>query len=281
MNKLLGQRKKFNLNLSSSSSSSSEEESHQPIVLNRFNISLTICGDGSLVINSTEATTTTSELGEAETSDALCNSFEVPKVRKQRTNSQRSARTPFAVLRSNSDFVDETSDDEAFMNNSANFQKSPRPLRRSLRKRKTSSLKRRRGVQTVPEIEQEVEVPVVASEPRRTSVTALDTTLDDTLEGDFSIQWIENEYYSTTDAQSSESGCQLISEKSLIIANAETEDALTESDCNPTNEVFKMPFPVSYRPNLSKRKLVVESDEEYISTAFRGPVKRSCIRYYY
>lgn len=268
INKLLGQRKKFNLNISSSESSASEDDLQLAPrhVFNKFNISLVIQEDGSLLINSA-----TSE--HCDDTDALGSSFEAPKIRKQRTNSQRSNKSTRTPAITRTDQMDETSDDEAFMNNSANFQKSPRPLRRSLRKKKTSSLKRRQGVQAVPEMDI---VPVC--EPRRHSVSPLDTTVED--DADLQIEWIENEYYST-DAASSSSGCNVMSERSLIIANAETEDALSDfSDANPA-AVFKMPFPVSHRPNICKRKLVVESDEEYIAKTFRGPVKRNCIRYYY
>lgn len=275
MNKLLGQRKKFNLNLSSSSSSDDDQVT-KPVVLNRFNISLSVRDDGSLLINSTKAEDTTD----------INSSFELPKVRRQRSLSQRStssqrsnrARTPSTL--SSEYYVDQTSsDDEAFMNNEDNFIKSPRPLRRSLRKRKTSSLKRRPGVQTVPENEHQEETVQSSAQKedhRRVTVSSLDDTIDQA--GDLSIEWIENEYYS--DTQSSEStGCNVISERSLIIANAETEDAL--SDFSDATGIFKMPYPVSYRPNLAKRKLVVESDEEYISKTFRAPIKRTCIRYYY
>lgn len=269
MNKLLGQRKKFNLDLSSTDFSSSEDERKTTTTtapaLNRFNISLTIRDDGCLLINSAP---TSDRYDGDDTED--CNLEELPKVvRKQRTNSQRSnksTRTPATNRTPASEYVDETSDDEAFMADSRNFQSSPKPLRRSLRKKKTSSLKRRTGVQTVPEVE----------DIRR--VTCLDTTLEGDA-ADLSIEWIQSEYYST-DAQSSESGCHVMSEKSLIIANAETEDDVL-SDNHPGGAVFKMPFPVNYRPNLSKRKLAVESDEEYISKTFRGPVKRACIRYFY
>lgn len=274
MNKLLGQRKKFNLNLSSSSSSDDDQVT-KPVVLNRFNISLSVRDDGALLINSTKAEDTTD----------INSSFELPKVRRQRSLSQRStssqrsnrSRTPSTL----SDYyVDQTSsDDEAFMNNEDNFTKSPRPLRRSLRKRKTSSLKRRPGVQTVPENEhpEETDQSTAQTEDHsRVTVSSLDDTIDQA--GDLSIEWIENEYYS--DTQSIESnGANVISERSLIIANAETEDAL--SDFSDATGMFKMPYPVSYRPNLAKRKLVVESDEEYISKTFRKPIKRTCIRYYY
>lgn len=302
MNKLLGQRKKFNLNISSSSSSgwssSSDDDTAQcqAITSNKFNISLSIRDDGSLcILERTFSSSSSSDSSSAEeqeqvvdsygeTSDAFGSPYQVPKMRKQRTNSQRSimstrssgSASSVPISRTNSDYVDDTSDDEAFMNNSANFVQSPsRPLRRSLRKRKTSSLKHRPGVQRVPE--SDFPGPVIEQEerPLRRSVSALDTTLD--MDGDLSIEWIENE---TSDSQSGDLQCHVISEKSLLIANAETEDALSDYSDNHAG-VFKMPFPVSYRPNLSKRKLIVESDEEFITSTFRAPVKRNCIRYYY
>lgn len=270
MNKLLGQRKKFNLNISSSGTSSSDDDT-KPVVHNKFHISVAVRDDGSLHINNTAT---------SERDTDFNSSYELPKVRCLRSHSQRSntsqrsttrSRTPATTRKAtSSSYVDETSDDEAFMRNDNNFtsKSPPRPLRRSLRKKKTSSLKRRAGVQTVPEIEPELPP---------TTATALDDTVDNT--GDLSLEWIENQYYST-EAQSSESnGCNVLSEKSFITANAETEDALSEF--SDAHGAFKMPFPVSYRPNLAKRKLVVESDEEYISKTFRAPIKRTCIRYCY
>lgn len=207
-------------------------------------------------------------------------SFEEPRVRKQRSHSQRSTRshrTPCLPA-----YCNDSSDDEAFLNNSDNFIKSTsRPVRRQVRRKKTSSLRRRQpGIQTVPDSVEDHHTQLQSSNKRRRSVTPFDTTLEDN--GNLSIEWIESEYLSTDTQSSDLNGIQVISERSLLIANAETEDALTESDCHPDPaSVFKMPFPVSYRPNPSKRKLAEESDEEYISKTFRRPVKRNCIRYFY
>lgn len=241
---------------------------------------MTIRDDGSLLINST--TTTTNSDPDDDNSDP--DSLKYTKTRKhqQRSHSQRSNKSNRTLLVRSNDLED-TSDDEAFMNNDNNFLNSPRPLRRSLRKRKTSSLKRRPGVQTVPEMRMEEQeqqqfgtnLPEIeVSEVGTTIVTALDDTVEEL--GDLSLQWIENE------TGSSASNCHpvSISERSFIIANAETEDALSDDFSQGGCGEFKMPYPVAYRQNLSKRKLVVESDEEFISKTFRAPVKRSCIRYF-
>lgn len=248
----------------------------EPVITSKFNISMTIRDDGSLLINSTRTTASSDPDDDDTDHGRTAASLEHPKTRKQqRSHSQRSNksnRTP--LVRSND--MDDTSDDEAFMNNEDNFVNSPRPLRRSLRKRKTSSLKRRPGVQTVPEMRKEEPQHLPEPEIEVSAVgTTIVTSLDDTVEelGDLSLQWIENDYPTSTSSATNYRAVST-SERSFIIANAETEDALSDGGD------FKIPYPVSYRQNLSKRKLVVESDEEFISKTFRAPVKRSCIRYF-
>lgn len=278
--KLLGgKRKKFNLCVESSASSDFDDfhrvvpaPPSPPVVhqIKQYHISLSIREkDGSLVINHTA----TSDNGG---DDSDYNNGEVRKVQRkqQRSNSQRSNKSrTTTVIRQSNRLNDSTSDDEAFMNNEDNFLKSPRPLRRSLRKKKTSSLKRRPGIQTVPEIR-----TPTARTPA--PVTSLDETIEET--GDLSLQWIENYAFTEPELGSSENmgpACHIYSERSLIIANAETEDALSDdyTDYGEKSAVFKVPYPV--RRNDSKRKLILESDEEFIVKSFRAPVKRNCIRY--
>lgn len=287
--KLLGQRKKFNLAVASSDSSDFEDlrkaKSPEPI-FNQFNISLSIADDGSLRI-----CTTTDGLDDDDESDRITILPSSKNKKTQRSHSQRSNksnRTP--LIRNNNLNVSTSSDDEAFMNNDDNFQKSPRPLRRSLRKRKTSSLKRRKPVvQTVPEMQLIMrmdsppplpDTPPPFEDPVTTTVTALDDTLDLETMGDL---WVDNDIPASgsSTSETGGSGFHVLSERSFLIATAETEDALSEfSDYNAAGDVFKMPYPVSYRPNLTKRKLVIESDEEFITQTYRAPVKRNCIRYY-
>lgn len=272
MNKLLTQRKKFNMARIAASDSSDFDEIRQgaapvaaPVSLHtKYHICVSVKDDGSLFIQSSMAPPCTSDQG--EDSDIA----ELPKAKRQRSL-RSNKRTP--AKRPDQLNVSTSSDDEAFMNDPANFTTSPRPLRRSLRKRKTSSLRRRAAssVQTVPEI------CVPPSPPPPV------TSLDDTVEGcnDLSLEWIENEESTTEPGSCEDYKPAVMSERSFLIANAETEDALSDySDYNPM-AVFKMPYPVGHKPVLTKRKLVESSDEEFIAKTFRKPIKRNCVRYFY